>query len=50
MTDSLASRVLHSYLNNLRLDYIASVEKIPVAEVERIVAKAMSVPTGRMQS
>lgn len=45
MTDSLASRVLHSYLNNLRIDYIAKVESISIAEVERIIGKAMT--TGR---
>lgn len=49
MTDSLEIRVLHSYLSNLRIDYIAHVEKISVGEAERIVAKALSVPSGRIR-
>ncbi len=43
MTNSLASRVMHAYMNNLRIGYIAECEKIPVAEVERIISKAMSI-------
>lgn len=49
MTDSLEIRVLHSYLNNLRIDYIAHVEKISVGEAERIVARALSVPKREMR-
>lgn len=44
----LQVRVLESWLSCLRLDYIAKVENIPVAEVERIVAKAAIVPSGRL--
>lgn len=49
MTPSLSTRIIHAYLSNLRTEYIARVEKIPVAEVERVVAKALSVPTGRIR-
>jgi hypothetical protein len=45
---ALQVRVLESWLSCLRLDYIARVEKIPVSEVERIVAKAASVPSGQL--
>lgn len=43
MSDSLASRVMHSYLNNLHVAYIAKTESISVAEVERIISKAMAI-------
>ena len=43
MIDSLCSRVMHAYMNNLRIGYIAECEKIPVAEVERIIGKAMAI-------
>lgn len=49
MIDSLEVRVLHSYLNNLRIEYIARVEKISVGEAERIVARALSVPRREMR-
>lgn len=47
MTD-LAARIIHSYLNNLRLDYIAKSEGVTVAEVEKIIARATVVPSGRL--
>ena len=48
MTDSLPVRVLHSWMNNLRIEYIAAVEKIPVDELRRIVDRACSSPSGRL--
>ena len=43
MTDSLATRVVHAHLNNLHVQYIARTESISVAEVERIISKAMGI-------
>lgn len=49
MTDTIEIRVLHSYLSNLRIDYIAHVEGISIGEAERIVARALSVPKREMR-
>lgn len=48
MTDSLSVRVLHSWMNNLRIEYIAAVEKVSVEDVKRIVDRACSTPSGRL--
>lgn len=48
VSDSLPVRVLHSWMNNLRIEYIAAVEKITVEDVRRIVDRACSSPSGRL--
>lgn len=48
MTD-LAERVIHSYLSHLRIEVIARMENISVKDVERIVGRAVAVPTKHMR-
>lgn len=40
------ARIVSAWLHGLRLDYIAHVEKVSLAEVERIVARASTKYTG----
>lgn len=47
VTDPLEVRIIHSWLSNVRIEYIAKVEQVEVAEVEKIVARAVGVPSGR---
>lgn len=49
MTRSIEQRVVEAWLTGLRLDYISRTEQIPIAQVEAIIARAASVPTGKLR-
>lgn len=46
--DDLAVRVLHAWMNHGLVKFIARENGISVAEVERIVLRAVVVPSGRL--
>lgn len=49
MTAEQQSRIVHSWLSHLTIAFIARVENVPAADVERVVAKAVGVPVRELR-
>lgn len=49
MSSEQQARIVHAWLSHITVAAIARIEDVPTAEVEKVVARAVGVPTGELR-